>query len=214
MQTYKYQKIKSVQDEPIDETEEEYEPIEEKPKQKKKKVILVADDDETPNVISYSKAKTLKPRKPMSEAQKQHNNDLVESNKIKFAEYRKIKQEKETKKHNDEIEMMARERLKKVVVKPRIKRPNKNHPFKQVDKAKREPVSDTESVSEIIESSDSEIDEEVKPTKKKTIKYEPIQKQRQPKQIIEDVNKTIERIKEIDKQPINPYIALIKNRHR
>ena len=210
----KYQKTESVQHDETDENNENEEIEELKPK--KKKVIMVDDDDETPNVISYSKAKTLKPRKPMSEAQKAHVAELVENNKMKFAEYRKLKQEQTTKKHADEVEMMVTQRLKKVIVADRVKKPNKNHPFKQLERSKKEIISDS-SDSEIIDSAEyneySEDEEEIIKPKKKPVKYEPIQKQRQPKQIIEDVNKTIERIKEIDKYPVNPYIALIK-RHR
>ena len=210
----KYQKTESVQHDETDENNENVEIEELKPK--KKKMIMVDDDDETPNIITYSKANTLKPRKPMSDAQKQHVAELVENNKIKFAEYRKLKQEQATKKHADEIEMMVKQRLKKVIVADRVKKPNKNHPFKQVERSKKDIISDSSDCeSEIIDSAEYNeySDDEIITPKKKPVKYETIQKQRQPKQIMDDVNKTIERIKEIDKTPINPYIALIK-RHR
>ena len=209
MSSKKYQKVESDEHDENIISDDENEQIEVL-KPKKKKTIIINDDDNIPSVISYSKAKTLKPRKPMSDLQMAHVNDLVEKNKIKFAEYRKLKQDQATKKHADEIDMMVRHKLKKVIVADRVRKPNNNHPFKQISRQK-EIVSDSETETET--ETEEEIIKPIKKIKNKSIKYQPIQKQRQPKEIIEQVNKTIERIKEIDKIPINPYIALIrKNR--
>ena len=81
MSSKKYQKVESDDNDENIISDDENEQIEIL-KPKKKKTIIINDDDNIPSVISYSKAKTLKERKPMSDLQRAHVNHLVEKNII------------------------------------------------------------------------------------------------------------------------------------
>jgi hypothetical protein len=161
--------------------------------------VILVDDEKVPVIeVSHAEAKRLKPKKEPTEKQKANAQKLVESNRIKWAEKRKIKEDAQSE---------AEKGKTKIIVKPkRVYKPRKT-----TDVNIHPPESDTEeeikfqhleSASETESDIDSEDSIIIKPAKKKSSKK---------------IAKKLETLQKIDQtlnnlNPQNKYLSMLRNR--
>ena len=175
--------------------------------------VILVDDDKVPVIeVSHAEAKRLKPKKEPTEKQKANAQKLVESNRIKWAEKKRIKEEAKTE---------AEKGKTKIIVKPkRIYKPrNKEqiHPKESetedeitrrglmpagVHKSSQLEYQHVSSASESESDVDSEDSIIIKPAKKKSSKK---------------IAKKLETLQKIDQtlnnlNPQNKYLSMLRNR--
>ena len=158
--------------------------------------VILVDDEKVPVVeISHAEAKRLKPKKGPTEKQKANAQKLVESNRIKWAEKKRIKEEAKAEAEKGKTKIIVKP---KRVYKPRAK--EQIHP-------KESETEDEIKYQHVSSDSESDVDSEdsiiIKPAKKKSS--------------AKKISKKLETLQKIDQtlnnlNPQNKYLSMLRNR--
>lgn len=177
--------------------------------------VIVEEDEADELAVSYSKAKKLAPKRPMSDKMKASNAILIAKNRERFQKYNEMKREEREKEIIEQAEKLKEEKKTILKVAPRKKHTNPNHPFKVV--AKMQQIDEVDDIDE-AESPDED-DVVMPPSPKLKRQQKEIYKEvktklddNQANLIISKVEETLNRLKEIDRKPINQYSILLNKK--
>jgi len=152
-------------------------------------------DSSTQQIVELSnrEGKKLKPPKVRTQTQIDTWARVLEENKTKRAQYKEYLKSVQDQKDLEQSQRLIQENKIKVVIKPKTKRPNVNHPLKVV---KLPPPPQREAIVEVEDERPNNDDEIL--------------------ELKEKVQSTIQKVKSLNtpqlQPPVNPYLDLIKRR--
>jgi hypothetical protein len=88
--------------------------------------------------ISYSKAKELKPKRELTQKQKDAWQKVLESNKEKRLAFKADEEERKYEADLERAQKLLEENKVRVTVKPKVAKPNPNHPLRSREKIVKE----------------------------------------------------------------------------
>ena len=116
--------------------------VREKKKYKKKTKVEVISEEKISKTkpsadggleLSYTASKKILPKRELSEKQRASLAKLIENNKKRFAEYREEKTLSRDQQDRERAQKLVDDGKIEVNIRPRVKKPNPNHPLKRRD---------------------------------------------------------------------------------